>query len=512
MPEMNANANTRQVARNAAFNYVTLVAQLVSGIIVTPLLFRGLGASAFGTFALLITIVGYAGLLELGIGTATMRMVAERSGTGQPLEDVLGSSRALYVPISICTALAMLPVIAFAPMLPGASGASAGDVRLALSALVMGQILALLLNVYPALVYGSGRADMVYGIGAVFSVLTSVVQGLVALGGGGLALLAMLTAAVGGLNVLMVAFIARRMMGGRARRSSASSPTKRHLLTYGLKNAGVGFLATISTQSDLLIVGAFLPARTVAAYAVSSRAANFAKNIASRASDILVPTFADAAARGDTARQRTLFVEACVLGAVVLWPLALSISLFASDLLYVWLGEVPAGSTSVLLILLLAVSVQVWGHNGFVFFNGRGDLSLFLRAGAILAVLNLCLSVGLALTIGLTGPALGTLAVGLIFDVVLVPRAVARSLGVPTWAMFEPLLRVVAGPLSAAATLGITLSLTLDTAPGGVLGAALTGATFYALLPWSLGSERRTRYRRLIRLPSTPRRCGTPPP
>ena len=513
MPKLNANADTRQVARNAAFNYLTVVAQLVSGIVVTPLLFRGLGASAFGTYALLVNIVGYAGLLELGVGTATMRLVAERSGGGEPVADVLGSSRRLYVPISMCTAVAMIPVIVFAPMLPGASGASATEVRIALSALVMVQILALLLNVYPALIFGRGRADLVYGLGAVFSVLTSVVQGLVAVTGGGIALLAGLTAAVGVVNLLLVASVAKRMHGEGARRHKASGNTTRHLLSFGLKNAGVGFLAIISTQSDLLIVGALLPARAVAAYAVSSRVANFAKNLATRASDILVPTFADAAARGDTARQRTLFVEACVLGAVVLWPLALSVSLFASDLLQVWLGEVPAQAPPVLVILLLAMSVQVWGHNGFVFFNGRGDLSLFLRAGAVLAVVNLIVSVSLTLTIGLIGPAVATLGVALVFDIVLVPRAVARALDVPTWTVFQPVFRVIAGPLAAAAALGSALSLgPLHTPLQGLLGAACTTAIFYALLPLFLGRDRRTRYRRLIRRASHPPGDDKPAP
>lgn len=500
----NANADTRQVARNAVFNYITLLAQLASGVVVTPLLFRGLGASAFGTFALLLTIVGYAGLLELGVGTATMRMVAERAGSGKSLQEVLGSSRSIYLPIAIATGLLMTPVVAFAPYLPGAGGAPPSDVRFALCALVLGQIFALLLNVYPALVVGTGRADMVYGVGAAFSVLTSTVQATVAVSGGGLVLLAVLTAVVGTLNVLMVALIAKRMLdGSRARRSAGTSVTRRGLLSFGLKNAAVGLFATISTQSDLLIVGALLPAKAVAAYAVSSRAANFVKSISTRASDILVPTFADAAARGDLARQHTLFVEACVLGAAVVWPLTLAIALYAQDLLQVWLGEVPAGSTTVLVVLLLATSAQVWGHNGFVFFNGRGDLSLFLRAGGLLAVVNLCLSVVLTSTAGLVGPALGTLAVGLVFDLVLVPRAVARALGVPTWTLLQPLIRAFAVPLLIAASVGTALSLTVLSSPlEGALGAVITAAVFYLLLPWFLGRDRRALYRRLIRSPA----------
>lgn len=500
---MNSNTNSHQIARNAVASYITLAAQVISGLAVTPLLFRSLGASGFGTYALAVNLVSYAGLFELGVGTATLRLIAvSAAGSGEvKVREVLGSSRALYVPITLMSALALCVIVFFAPELPGATGTTVTEVRATISALGAGQLFSVLMNVYPAYIYGTGRADVLYTFGAVSSLVLSAAQVFVALADGGVVVLALATATVSLLSALIIAVVARRMLGsGRARLRDSTKRTRQKLLSFGLRNAGVSVLATLSQQSDIVIVGAFFSAPRVAAYAVAVRAANFAKSVATRAADVLVPTFADAAARKDEGRQFSIFVEASVLTSAVLVPAALTVLLFGRRLLELWLGSVPDGAYPVLVLLVIAAAVQAVGHVGFVFFNGRGELDLFLRLGSFVAFGNVLLSVLLTSILGLIGPAIGTLVAIAVFDLLVVPRKVAQKLRRNPRELFSVLARILAAPLLISGAAGLLMRLTLGSAPSATVAAsALTLIVFYMAWLASVGGTRRRRYRRLLR-------------
>lgn len=499
---MDANQSSRQVARNAAASYLTLVAHLVSGLVVTPILLRELGTSAFGTYALITMMVSYVGLLELGVGTATIRLVARSAATksGPPIHDVLGSSRALLLLVAGTSAVAFIAVAALTPLMPGASGATAAEVRLAIVALSMGQLFTLLMNVYPAYIFGIGRGDVLYGLGAGFSITLSAAQAVVAISGGGVVLLAVATAAVGVANAAVISVLARRMLqGARARLRHARRGTMRQMLSVGVKNAVVNLTATMNQYLDVFIVGAFLSARSVAAYAVASRVAMFIRTIATRAADVLLPTFADAAARRDEDRQFRLVVEASLLGAAVLYPFLLVSLLFGYDLLQLWLGEVPPDSETVLVLLVGAAAATALGHVGFVFFNGRGELDFFVRVGTVVAVANLVASIALTPLIGVTGPALASVAAFVVWDTLLIPRAVAAQLNRSSLDLFRAVLGPLVVPLIAACATGATLRIALTSDPGGAAAAAATLVVFYVVLVGSMGSSRRRSYIRLIR-------------
>lgn len=497
-----SNTDSRQIARNALASYTTLATQVVSGLVVTPLLFRSLGAPAFGTYALLVSITAYVGFFELGVGTATLRLVAERTAAGKDLRAVLGSSRSLYLTIVTFSAFAFIPVAIYAPTLPGASGATTTQARIVILALAMSGLFGLLMNVYPAYVYGTGRADVLYRLGTVTNILMAASQVLVAISHGGIVLLGVVTAGVTGFNTILAWVLAKRMLGSlRARARDADASTRRHLLRFGIKNAAVSVLATLSQQSDLVIVGAFLPAGRVAAYALASRVAAFAKSIATRAADVLVPTFADAAARGDDDRQFRLVVDASLFGSAVLYPIALVFLLFGDDLLKVWLGTVPPHTHVILTLLVAAAAVQVLGGVGWVFFNGRGELDIFLRVGSVVAVANVAASVILTLVVGVVGPAISTFAAIVLFDAVVIPPAVAQRLSRAPLELLRDVFQPLGPALAVAAAVGLTAQLTLDGRSAGamVTAAVFTTLVFYGVLFISVGSARRQRYARMAR-------------
>jgi O-antigen/teichoic acid export membrane protein len=65
---------------NAISNWIALVSTVVVGLMLTPYLIERLGTERYGIWALIISIIGYYGMLELGVNSAIMRYVARYAG------------------------------------------------------------------------------------------------------------------------------------------------------------------------------------------------------------------------------------------------------------------------------------------------------------------------------------------------------------------------------------------------------------------------------------------------
>src|SRR5258705_1876068 len=72
------------LARNTIFNVLGQAVPLVVGLVCIPILTKTLGDIRFGLLALMWTIVGYFSLLDLGLGRATTKFVAQALGAADP--------------------------------------------------------------------------------------------------------------------------------------------------------------------------------------------------------------------------------------------------------------------------------------------------------------------------------------------------------------------------------------------------------------------------------------------
>jgi O-antigen/teichoic acid export membrane protein len=71
------------LARNMILNFLGLALPLIVGVISIPYTIRWLGIDRFGVLSLAWVIVGYFGFLDLGLGRATTKYVAEALGNGE---------------------------------------------------------------------------------------------------------------------------------------------------------------------------------------------------------------------------------------------------------------------------------------------------------------------------------------------------------------------------------------------------------------------------------------------
>ena len=90
----------RRLSVNAIANLVRYGVYLGVSFLLTPFLVKKLGAQNYGLWVLVLSMLGYGGLLELGIQTAVVKLVAQLRAPGKERElhreegEVLDEARA----------------------------------------------------------------------------------------------------------------------------------------------------------------------------------------------------------------------------------------------------------------------------------------------------------------------------------------------------------------------------------------------------------------------------------
>ena len=229
------NASGKQLFRNVVNSYVSLFVGVAMSLVLTRALLRHLGAGTYGLWVVLLALVSYLGILDVGVGTAAVQRVARLMATNDRdgLADLI---RTLWFFFAGSAVVAVAITVGVAPFV--ASFLHLGTISPSLAGttlIILGVMTALtFLSVVPnAVLFGSGRNDRQTQIGLVTLVLMEVGQIVAVSLGAGLIAVAVLQLAGVALTLALSAALVGRVTGSSMRRGRFSGVLLRDLLRFG---------------------------------------------------------------------------------------------------------------------------------------------------------------------------------------------------------------------------------------------------------------------------------------
>jgi O-antigen/teichoic acid export membrane protein len=505
-PHQSRNAGSRGLIRNALFSYMSTGVNMATGLFTTPILLSHLGSNRFGIFALMGSVVAYTGLVEVGLGTALAKRVADHEAMNDKdlLARVLGTALTMYsvvaVLVLIISSVLALLVDRIFKIPPGDAAAA----RLCLLVLGANQAMVFLFTVQNALLYGAGRLDLMTVAGVVINLAATALNIAAVLFGFGIVSLAGVVFA----SSLATGIVTRRIIRARfpglhISRSHFSFSTARQLLSFGARNAVIYVFAALGLGSDAVVIGFFLPVSAVANYAVAAKLTSLVRTLAAKPIDVTLPSVAHASAVGNHARLFRIQTQTTLLSLAVALPMVIGLSVFADRVIAFWVGVGHGEAGSVLLVLALTTVFLLPGNVSLVLMTGTARNGFFVKVAAITAPINLLLSI--LFTAWLKSPvgvALGSMLTVMVADLLVVPVYTCRQFG------FELRRYIVEGfgplPLPAAVATATALAIRWATPHAGrfwvPLMLAPVAGTFFATLMLSIGATRRNEYLAKFRL------------
>jgi O-antigen/teichoic acid export membrane protein len=363
------------LTRNVLWNFAGQTAPLFAAVIAIPLLIRGMGTDRFGLLTLAWMVIGYFSLFDLGLGRALIKLVSEKLGEGRSEE----------IPELVWTALLLMTLL-------GVAGAGAMFVLtgwLVTDVLKIPQALQgeasdtfrLLAWSVPVVIVTTGlrgvleayrRFDLVNMVRVPMGVLTYLAPVAVLPFSQRLDLVVLVLLALRLLAGIIHAVLCELVVPGLLRRISYSSGLIRPMLGFGGWMTVTNVVGPVMTYMDRFLIGSMLGLAAVAYYVTPYEIISKLLVIPGALVGVLFPMFS-ASLAGDRPRAAELFSRSVRWLFLVLFPVVLLATVFASDGLRLWLSEEFAlNGTAVLQWLAVGVLFNSLAHIPFAFIQGAG--------------------------------------------------------------------------------------------------------------------------------------------
>ena len=331
-----------RLLRNVLSNFAAQFVTLATAFALTPFVLSHLGRQGYGLWVLIVSIVGYGTLLDLGVSGAAVKYTAEFHARGEHdrVNRVIGTVLTLYTAlglafIGVAAILAYIVPRVFA--VPEAYRAEAPWIIL-VAGIGIGVGLPGLASV--SALRGLQRFDVANGIGIAGTLLSAGATVVVLSAGGGLLGLAIVNAAVNPLTQVPVLLALRRIeprirVGWRY----ASAQELRRVVSFSSSVAVVQFSGILTERTDPIVIGGFLRVAAVTPYALAQRLAQVVPLLARQFTRVIVPFAAERAAAGDTAALRSLTLAGTRVTLAISVPLTIGLAVLGGDVLSLWVGE-----------------------------------------------------------------------------------------------------------------------------------------------------------------------------
>jgi O-antigen/teichoic acid export membrane protein len=499
----------RAVGRNTAANLAARAANLLVWFLLTPAILARLGAERFGFWSVLLAFGGSVAALDLGLGVALSRFVAERVAHGDPAGARRMIVKALGLQLAISLTFALAATLAREPLLtllhvPDAWRSEGGA---ALVVALFGFAIGVPANLFASALAGLQRMDL-YALCALPLAFALALLVWLALGserpliGIVLAQNATYILTALALAVVLLRLLARPGTAPGAG-SAPPSPGLGRLLRFGGWVQVNAALAVVQANLDKFLIASMVALAPVAAYELGLRIANVALLGPMLALSALLPALAHRAALDASDRRLAFYRRASYPYLTLVGLLVAGMAGLARPLLEAWLGA--ASADQVLAVRGLAIAGGLSAATGIA--------STLVRVGDRLAleteygVLSVVLHVGLAWiglrAYGWAGAVYGLVGSSLIAALIFVFRVErwlgARPLAEIAQAAYAPVLAAAL----AAGTGAVVAGAFSNFAPGrgrALLALVTGGAALLVAFAVVLLVASPRRWRELTRL------------
>lgn len=398
------------LTKNWALNLAGQLLPMIVAVATMPYVIRGLGAERFGILSIAWALLGYTTLLDLGLGRATTKFVAEHVGRGEThkLPGIVWTS------VWAQAFLGLTGALLFAALTPPLverilkiSVSLRADAKISFFILAAALPVVLIGNTFRGVLEASQRFDAVtyVRIPANVSIFLAPAAGL-AFGCGLPGIVSLLVLARLGATVAYLVCCLKHYPALR-RHFSTDSAAIRKLLVYGGWVTVSNVVSPLMIYLDRFFIGSIVSMAAVGYYTAPYEAIARASILPGSLTATIFPAFSSLDAVGSSKKLEELCVRSLKSLLLALGPVLLLIAVFAHEILRVWLGPgFAAKGTTVLQILAAGTLFNCLAYVPYGLLQGLGRPDLTAKFHLLELPLYVVLLWFLVRHMGIAGAAL----------------------------------------------------------------------------------------------------------
>ena len=428
----------RTILRNIAANWVGFAAQVAVTFLLTPFVIGALGTEAYGIWLLIQSIVGYYGLVDLGLRAGLTQTITRKIARS----DFQSIRRHLDLAISLLSLLGLGVIaisIAIGCLLP-----CFVNIDETLSPIIMPlMILAaatvaiqLPMTPFGAVIVGHQRYDLRVAISLAVVSTNGIGTWIVLACGGGLIGLSLVqlatTIASGVLRILVARRLSPELGGFRPRFYWAEF---KELTTVCAWNSIIELSRNLISASDAIVVAVLFSTKSIPPFGIALALVDYVFRIVQLSTRILFPTLVHLQEGGEKETQRRVCITAAKFSLLFAISSAIVGFVLVEPFLMLWLGHgeetqsIRTQGPAIFSILSVAMCFAALQRPTIQLLLASNRLKLLSAFFMVEAVANLVSSFILGKMLGIIGVAVGTLIPALLVCMFFYMPANARILG-----------------------------------------------------------------------------------
>jgi len=364
-----------KLARNTVFNLAGQVLPLLSGVALIPYIVRGLGPERFGMLGIIWVVFGYFSLMDLGLGRATTKFLAEWLARGEErrISEMVWSSIILQLLMGVAGGLiiaALTPLLVERVLRTPPSLIQ--EARLAFYILGASLPVVLVMNGFRAVLEGCQRFDVSNLLRVPSSIIAFAVPAAGIAVGLGLPGIVLCLATFRLVFALAHGFYCLRVLPCLKTRPAIRSGTILHLLSFGGWVTASNVVNPILLSMDRFYIGSLLSVALVGYYTAPYEAVTKLWMIPASLMTTVYPV-CSALSIERTAELQVLYSRSIKYIFCALAPVSLILVFFARTIVSLWLGPGFVDKSAVALQLLaVGVFINCFAQVPYAFLQAMG--------------------------------------------------------------------------------------------------------------------------------------------
>lgn len=475
-----------QRINGAILSYVGILVNVVVALLFTPFLVSSLGQAGYGLLSIVVAFMAYLNMLDFGLNDSLLRYFVGHRKDREATSGFFGRMFGVYILIAGLILLAGHGIAAAFPLIFAATMSPEEIALLASMIKVMSVGAAVLIGLNPvsALIYAHERfvfmrsVEMLITLGSTGAMVVVLMQGY---GPFEVAVVTALGKVVQALLSLSYAVVVLKL---RPRISRPDWPELRGVAIY----AAPIFVSVVVGQAfwklDNILIGAILGAAPVAVYAIGVTFNKYFMSFATAISRIVAPDVIrrmDAGA--DAATLTDLMIRISRIQALALLLILGGLIVFGQRFLTLWLGPAYSISYYVMLAVLCPFALEMTGNARNLILQVKGLYWHKSTITAVMAALNIPLTILLLHLWGVVGGAIST-GLAVLAGYVMIALVLRFRVGLSMWRYWRETARGILPIFVALIVAGLVLEPLL---PGGWMGLLLGAAVFTGAYAIAMG-------------------------
>jgi O-antigen/teichoic acid export membrane protein len=464
----------RRLTINSLSNLLRYSVSIVLSFLLTPFVVRTLGDALYGFWVVLLSFVGYAGIMEFGVQSAVVKLVGQHRLASNPekLSRLLGAAFVFFSLIGIVSALFFAGVLPF--LLPHiAKNAPAALSSRLLFAVIAIDILIIFQNSFLTGILFGWQLYPAKNLVDISSWVVNAILLFALLKSGDIFFLACVKTATDLGAFLITLWVVRATLPGFRLNVRAARPeTVRELLGFGGRLFVSATTTRIAAYAHPLVVSARISTAATAFFSIPVRLVEYAREIGWSLATGFMPAFSELEAQNQTGLLRSIYLRYSKYLLVATMPIYVLLIVYGGDFIGIWIGP-DYGKQAAWPVRLIALAALIENLQPLYWrlFIGVGKLDVPVMISASASLASVIVGYILAPQLGITGPALA-ICITMGLAQILFTVHVSRYLQLPV----SKLVGLVSiRPLLTGILIGMLGLLLEHTVGGGTLPAIILG-------------------------------------